>query len=139
MEKYVHARAFWPNGSYAPDPGTHCAGIFPQRHLDLTRRITPLSQLLISFQTLTPRDFLLCKHYSAVILDEKLTNLGKKHTELNFLGWMRKILRHNILKDPKNPCGGKLENVPDVKQPHCEFYTDIVTNAIKLLKEGTIK
>ena len=55
---------------------------------------------------------------SPVILDEKLTNYGKKHTELNFSGWMRKALRDNVRKVPKNPCDGILENVPDVKQPH---------------------
>ena len=42
------------------------------------------------------------------------------------------MLRDNIPKVPKNPRGGKLENVPDVKQPHSEFYTDIVTKIINL-------
>ena len=36
------------------------------------------------------------------------------------------MLRDNIPKVPKNPRGGKLENDPDVKQPHSEFYTDII-------------
>ena len=39
---------------------------------------------------------------------------------------MQNILRDNIPKVPKNPRGGKLENDPDVKQPHSEFYTDII-------------
>ena len=42
------------------------------------------------------------------------------------------MLRDNIPKVPKNPRGGKLENDPDVKQPHGEFYTDIVTKIINL-------
>ena len=56
----------------------------------------------------------------------------KKHTELNFSGKMQNILRDNLQKVPKNPRGGKLENDPDVKQPHCEFYTDIVTKIVNL-------
>ena len=31
-------------------------------------------------------ELLLCRTISPVILDEKLTNFGKKHTELNFSG-----------------------------------------------------
>ena len=42
------------------------------------------------------------------------------------------MLRDNIPKVPKNPRSGKLKNNPDVKQPHSEFYTDIVTKIINL-------
>ena len=45
---------------------------------------------------------------------------------------MQNMLRDNIPKVPKNPRGGKLENDPDVKQPHSEFHTDIVTKIINL-------